>query len=70
MADASDSKSDEGDFVRVQVPPSAFLGRGALYEGTESLRLLCWLIRVNVTAFFLPGNWEKGGKNKRVLAIY
>ena len=23
MADASDSKSDEGDFVRVQVPPSA-----------------------------------------------
>ena len=28
MADASDSKSDEGDFVRVQVPPSAFLGRG------------------------------------------
>ena len=24
MADASDSKSDVGDYVRVQVPPSAF----------------------------------------------
>ena len=35
MADASDSKSDEGDFVRVQVPPSAFLGRGALYNEYE-----------------------------------
>lgn len=25
MADAADSKSAEGDFVRVQVPPPAFL---------------------------------------------
>lgn len=25
MADASDSKSDVGDYVRVQVPPSALL---------------------------------------------
>ena len=37
MADASDSKSDEGDFVRVQVPPSAFLGRGALYNEYEDI---------------------------------
>lgn len=33
MADASDSKSDVGDYVRVQVPPSALLTKTPMQSG-------------------------------------
>ena len=49
MADASDSKSDEGDFVWVQVPSPALTGKsvnGFLFYFVQIILKVYWLLMV------------------------
>ena len=60
MADAADSKSAEGDFVRVQVPPPALFKIAEELEESGIQRFFCFILCAHAALFRLDAFFVVG----------
>ena len=66
MADAQDSKSCEGDLVRVQVPPSAALEKPC----KMGLLFVLWIFKDIDDMFFKSEKYQKSTKWEKCIHPY